>query len=244
MSGWNPKELRSVMRIHAPFWNQYKSIRGVGKQAIEVAILELPDSLRMLFDQGYTFTDVGAMFGVTRERVRQWAKRYSIARFPNVTAPRVWDHVTSRFVALPMRGKDYSLAHDKKITAIRRQRTMDSMQERFWSLVEFTDDCWLWRGHTVNTAASQRALALRGQFYGRGIGTPFAHRISFLFTYGIMPSGRTKGSLLVCHSCENETGLCVNPDHLYMGTHKENTGDACRAGRHNSVRQHLKKVAA
>jgi hypothetical protein len=51
-----------------------------------------------------------------------------------------------------------------------------------------------------------------------------AHRAAWIRKYGEIPMG-----LLVCHKCDN--GLCVNPDHLFLGTHKDNTQDCMNKGR-------------
>ena len=51
-----------------------------------------------------------------------------------------------------------------------------------------------------------------------------AHRFLFRFFLGSIPPG-----LLVCHSCDNPT--CVNPDHLWIGTCKDNIRDSCYKGR-------------
>src|SRR6478609_1891856 len=51
-----------------------------------------------------------------------------------------------------------------------------------------------------------------------------AHRASFLIHCGDIPDGK-----LVCHVCDNS--LCVNPDHLFVGTYQDNMLDMHKKGR-------------
>lgn len=79
-------------------------------------------------------------------------------------------------------------------------------------------DCILWTG------------AVSGDGYGntwhngRNIG---AHRLAWEEVHGPIPSG-----LFVCHTCD--VPLCINVDHLFLGTPKDNSQDMARKGRwHN-----------
>lgn len=92
---------------------------------------------------------------------------------------------------------------------------------RFWSKVIITADndlCWKWTGKPNPNGY--------GRFYLKKM--IIASRISWLFTYGYLPD-----DLEVCHSCDNP--ICVNPKHLFLGTHGDNVRDMYKKGRgHNT----------
>ena len=51
-----------------------------------------------------------------------------------------------------------------------------------------------------------------------------AHRVAYAFFHGVDPAEKC-----VCHSCDNPA--CVNPEHLWLGTHQQNNDDKIRKGR-------------
>ena len=90
-----------------------------------------------------------------------------------------------------------------------------SAPDRFWKYVRKTDTCWLWTGGTTGGYGSFSI--------GRHRKQP-AHRFSWALHYGPIPDG-----LWVLHQCDNPP--CVRPDHLFLGTVKDNARDMAQKGR-------------
>lgn len=88
-------------------------------------------------------------------------------------------------------------------------------KERFEEKIFYSPDgCWYWTGERLKIG------------YGRTYNNKtyeYAHRASYRI-YKQDPTG-----MLVCHHCDNP--LCVNPDHLFLGTHRDNTRDMMRKNR-------------
>jgi hypothetical protein len=96
----------------------------------------------------------------------------------------------------------------------------ESAEDRFYNQhsVNPQTHCWEWIGATAGRGYG------RIQVNGEKV---YAHRLSWQMHNGEIPDG-----LFVCHHCDNV--LCVNPDHLFLGTHSDNMQDMVRKGKHNS----------
>lgn len=78
--------------------------------------------------------------------------------------------------------------------------------------------CWLW----IGGIRKSKALDYGAMFaHGRQW---VAHRLSWTLHHGPIPDG-----LLVCHTCD--VSLCVNPSHLFLGTHTDNNHDCIKKNR-------------
>jgi hypothetical protein len=83
--------------------------------------------------------------------------------------------------------------------------------------------CWIWTGD--KTSQGYGRLSSQSNNVKKKIR---AHRVSYEVYNGPIPQG-----MLVCHSCDIPS--CINPEHLWLGTHKDNAADRVAKGRNGST---------
>lgn len=101
---------------------------------------------------------------------------------------------------------------------------MPSDLDRWKSKIKKTDSCWFWIGSTYRAGYGHFRRKINNKWQMEK-----AHRFSYEIYYGVTRNSM-KG-LFVCHTCDNPS--CVNPDHLFLGTNKDNVNDMVRKKRHS-----------
>lgn len=105
------------------------------------------------------------------------------------------------------------------LTSPRGEAYFEKLRKRLLKNAEKKGDCLVWN------------LKDRCQHFGYGMTSIrnkniFAHRAAWIAWKGEIPKG-----MFVCHTCDNR--LCINPDHLFLGTSKDNVQDMINKKRHN-----------
>jgi hypothetical protein len=105
--------------------------------------------------------------------------------------------------------------HNDALYMSRKEPLVGSLEERFNKSYKINKEtgCWDWtrslfkQGYAkIETNEKEKRVCLR------------AHRLSYSIYKGDIPKG-----MLVCHSCDNVK--CVNPEHLWLGSHLDNIND-------------------
>ncbi len=100
-----------------------------------------------------------------------------------------------------------------------------TVRERIENQIEINIyNCWVWQGATNDgTANGYGNIKILGE-------KKLVHRVYWEIINGCIPK-----DMCVCHHCDNPP--CINPEHLFLGTHTDNMRDKTNKGRHHSSKK-------
>jgi len=101
------------------------------------------------------------------------------------------------------------------------EEKFERLKKSFEKNVIRKEGCWDWKGSIAK--GGYPVMTCRKQ-----IGPDRGHRASWVIHKGAIPEG-----MYVCHTCDNP--ICTNPEHLWIGTHKENNDDKVRKCRQSKL---------
>src|SRR5262245_30204175 len=110
----------------------------------------------------------------------------------------------------------FGILGDQMPTGVWKRPWRDPKAELMKRVKLRDDGCWVWMGNTMKKDG-YGYLTINKQSW-------LAHRLSWVTFRGPIPDG-----LCVCHHCDNPP--CINPDHLFLGTIRDNIHDALNKGR-------------
>lgn len=137
---------------------------------------------------------------------------FSWTRYGGRNTPRFCSHECRLKV-----GTGFRPGGQIRISELTNEEKLDRLKKSFEKHVVKQDGCWDWKGSINRNGYT--VMSCRKE-----IGPITGHKASWVIHKGSIPQ-----YMHVCHTCDNRR--CTNPDHLWIGTHKENNDDKISKGR-------------
>jgi hypothetical protein len=156
---------------------------------------------------------------------KRFGRLVAVARlFETYHGSRVWECICDCGTTVKVATNALTTGNTRSCGCLRvaecASRTRDPETRFRRSCIKQSNGCWLW--HTSPKIRRYASFWINGA-------REQAHRASWLLFRGPIPDG-----LHVLHKCD--TPLCVNPEHLFVGTHADNMADMKSKGRARSGR--------
>jgi len=122
-------------------------------------------------------------------------------------------------------GSENGFRKGNKVGTRNKGRTSPTKKQIDWEIDEKTG-CWNCISHVPNTHGYPQCRI--------GYKIVVISRVVYEQHNGKIPDG-----MFVCHTCDNRK--CINPDHLFLGTHQDNVNDMVKKGRQKGGRPKTNK---
>jgi hypothetical protein len=125
---------------------------------------------------------------------------------------RAKDRVEPKFCSLKCRGHTgFRPGGQLYISEMTEEQKLERLKISFEKHVIRKEGCWSWAGPIAHGGYPVMSC-------DKNLGSDRGHRASWIIHKSAIPKG-----LYVCHKCDNP--ICTNPNHLWLGTAKENNDD-------------------